>query len=94
MVTSSGQTESIEDVIDVDLESGCRFSGIEAPAVVEWSTEGKWRRSPAQPCCLTGSAYPTPALISHTRSKHLRRLCTRSEWSRQGDSRSQGVSPR
>jgi len=61
MVTSSGQTESIEDVIDVDLESGCRFSGIEAPAVVEWSTEGKWRRSPAQPAAvLTGSAYPTP----------------------------------
>jgi hypothetical protein len=59
MVTSSGQTESIEDVIDVDLESGCRFSGIEAPAVVEWSTEGKWRRSPAQGCCFDGSAYPT-----------------------------------
>lgn len=61
MVTSSGQTESIEDVIDVDLESGCRFSGIEAPAVVEWSTEGKWLRRPAQPAAvLTGSAYPTP----------------------------------
>ncbi|MGU7762891.1 hypothetical protein ACV2Y0_22730 [Enterobacter hormaechei] len=61
MVTSSGQTESIEDVIDVDLESGCRFSGIEAPAVVEWSTEGKWRRSPAQPAAvLTGSANPFP----------------------------------
>ncbi len=41
MVTSSGQTESIEDVIDVDPGSGCRFSGMEAPAEVEWSTAGK-----------------------------------------------------
>jgi hypothetical protein len=61
MVTSSGQTESIEDVIDVDPESGCRFSGMEAPAAVEWSTAGKWRRRPAQPAAvLTGSASPPP----------------------------------
>ncbi|HBT3100708.1 TPA: hypothetical protein MBF27_005534 [Klebsiella pneumoniae] len=34
---------------------------MEAPAVVEWSTAGKWRRRPAQPAAvLTGSAYPTP----------------------------------
>ncbi|TXT75819.1 hypothetical protein D4N19_26560 [Klebsiella pneumoniae] len=34
---------------------------MEAPAVVEWSTEGKWRRSPAQPAAvLTGSANPFP----------------------------------
>ncbi|PWY06394.1 hypothetical protein DKM46_28205 [Klebsiella pneumoniae] len=34
---------------------------MEAPAVVEWSTEGKWRRRPATPAAvLTGSAYPTP----------------------------------
>ena len=61
MVTSSGQTESIEDVIDVDPGSGCRFSGMEAPAEVEWSTAGKRRRCPAQPAAvLTGSASPTP----------------------------------
>ncbi|HBT4848220.1 TPA: hypothetical protein MB351_004446 [Klebsiella pneumoniae] len=34
---------------------------MEAPAVVEWSTAGKWRRRPAQPATvLTGSAYPIP----------------------------------
>lgn len=34
---------------------------MEAPAEVEWSTAGKWRRYPAQPAAvLTGSAYPTP----------------------------------
>ncbi|OWP37528.1 hypothetical protein FCG84_021135 [Klebsiella pneumoniae] len=34
---------------------------MEAPAEVEWSTVGKWRRRPAQPAAvLTGSAYPTP----------------------------------
>ncbi|EAO6910658.1 hypothetical protein FDZ49_14870 [Salmonella enterica] len=34
---------------------------MEAPAEVELSTEGKWRRRPAQPAAvLTGSAYPTP----------------------------------
>ncbi len=34
---------------------------MEAPAEVEWSTAGKWRRRPAQPAAvLTGSAYPTP----------------------------------
>lgn len=59
MVTSSGQTESIEDVIDVEPGSGCRFSGMEAPAEVEWSTAGKRRRRPAQPAAvLTGSASP------------------------------------
>ncbi|EFD1639474.1 hypothetical protein FGT94_26215 [Escherichia coli] len=32
---------------------------MEAPAEVEWSTAGKWRRRPAQPAAvLTGSAYP------------------------------------
>ncbi|HBX9995023.1 TPA: hypothetical protein MIM71_25800 [Klebsiella variicola] len=41
--------------------SGCRVSGMEAPAEAAWSTEGKWRRRPAQPAAvLTGSAYPTP----------------------------------
>ena len=35
--------------------------GMEAPAAVEWSTVGKWRRRPAQPAAvLTGSASPTP----------------------------------
>nr|AUV50280.1 hypothetical protein [Escherichia coli]WBW56322.1 hypothetical protein MLIPGIGO_00072 [Escherichia coli] len=34
---------------------------MEAPAEVEWSTAGKWRRRPAQPAAvLTGSASPTP----------------------------------
>ncbi|QCK75256.1 hypothetical protein E4K08_00235 (plasmid) [Raoultella ornithinolytica] len=34
---------------------------MEAPAVVEWSTEGKWRRRPAKPVTvLKGSAYPIP----------------------------------
>ncbi len=33
--------------------------GMEAPAEVEWSTAGKWRRRPALPAAvLTGSAYP------------------------------------
>ncbi|HBY1676782.1 TPA: hypothetical protein MIQ58_25325 [Klebsiella pneumoniae] len=33
---------------------------MEAPAEVEWSTAGKWRRRPAQPAAvLTGSASPT-----------------------------------
>ncbi|MGL3063523.1 hypothetical protein ACSW3X_27205, partial [Klebsiella pneumoniae] len=27
----------------------CRVSGMEAPAEVEWSTAGNWRRRPAQP---------------------------------------------
>lgn len=68
MVTSSGQTESIEDVIDVEPGSGCRFSGMEAPAEVEWSTAGKRRRRPAQPAAvLTGSASPPPSLQSYTR---------------------------
>lgn len=41
--------------------SGCRVSGMEAPAEVEWSTAGKWRRYPAQPAAvLTGSANPFP----------------------------------
>ena len=32
---------------------------MEAPAEVEWSTAGKWRRRPAQPAAvLTGSASP------------------------------------
>ncbi|HAT3694974.1 TPA: hypothetical protein MA433_005492 [Klebsiella pneumoniae] len=34
---------------------------MEAPAEVEWSTVGKWRRRPAQPAAvLTGSANPPP----------------------------------
>ncbi|QXD01360.1 hypothetical protein MKleb_5859 (plasmid) [Klebsiella sp. PL-2018] len=34
---------------------------MEAPAEVEWSTTGKWRRRPAQPAAvLTGFAYPIP----------------------------------
>ena len=34
---------------------------MEAPAEVEWSTAGKWRRHPAQTAAvLTGSAYPIP----------------------------------
>lgn len=34
---------------------------MEAPAEVEWSTAGKWRRYPAQPAAvLTGSANPFP----------------------------------
>ena len=61
MVTSSSQTESIEDVIDVDLESGCRFSGIEAPAVVEWSTEGKWGSSQKTESMVT-PVFATPIL--------------------------------
>ncbi|WP_427037693.1 hypothetical protein [Enterobacter hormaechei] len=33
--------------------------GMEAPAEVEWSTAGKWRRRPAQPAAvLIGSASP------------------------------------
>lgn len=35
-----------------------------------------------------------PTLLSHTGLKRLCNLCTRSEWSRQGVSRSRGVSPR
>ncbi|EQA8963041.1 hypothetical protein ACYA9A_29000, partial [Klebsiella pneumoniae] len=39
----------------------CRVSGMEAPAAVEWSTAGKWRRRPAQPAAvLTGSASSNP----------------------------------
>ncbi|HBW3404743.1 TPA: hypothetical protein MFM40_004915 [Klebsiella pneumoniae] len=34
---------------------------MEAPAEVEWSTAGKWRRRPAKPVTvLKGSAYLTP----------------------------------
>ena len=43
------------------MTAGCRGSGMEAPAAVEWSTAGKWRRRPAQPAAVsTGSASPTP----------------------------------
>ncbi|HBW8448165.1 TPA: hypothetical protein MFM50_005162 [Klebsiella pneumoniae] len=45
-------------------------------------------------CCFDRFCLSPPTLTSHTCSKRLRSLCTRSEWSRQGDSRSRGVSPR
>jgi len=56
MVTSIGQTEIIEDVIDVDPGSGCRFAA--------WrrlqELNGVLRRRPAQPATvLTGSASST-----------------------------------
>ncbi|HBW8393718.1 TPA: hypothetical protein MFL87_005918 [Klebsiella pneumoniae] len=57
--SSSGTKQTLKPI--ASEASGCRFSGIEAPAEVEWSTAGKWRRCPAQPAAvLTGSAYPTP----------------------------------
>jgi len=38
--------------------------GMEAPAEVERSTAGKWRRRPAQPAAaLTGSASPIPLYL-------------------------------
>ncbi|HBW8514891.1 TPA: hypothetical protein MFM47_005785 [Klebsiella pneumoniae] len=52
--SSSGTKQTLKPI--ASEASGCRFSGIEAPAEVEWSTA-----CPAQPAAvLTGSAYPTP----------------------------------
>jgi hypothetical protein len=46
---------------------GMPLCGMEAPAAVEWSTAGKWRRRPAQPAAvLTGSASPPPSLVSNS----------------------------
>ena len=39
---------------------------MEAPAAVEYNSDSEWRRCPAQPATvLTGSASPTPSLVSN-----------------------------
>src|SRR5690606_12152792 len=41
------------------LSTECRFSGMEAPAGIEYGTVSEWRRSPAQPVTLlTGFTRP------------------------------------
>ena len=42
------------------LSTECRFSGMEAPAGIEYGTVSEWRRSPAQPVTLLiGSTNPS-----------------------------------
>lgn len=42
------------------LSTECRFSGMEAPAGIEYGTVSEWRRSPAQPVTvLIGSTNPS-----------------------------------
>ena len=42
------------------LSTECRFSGMEAPAGIEYGTVSEWRRSPAQPVTLLiGSSNPS-----------------------------------
>ena len=42
------------------LSTECRFSGMEAPAGIEYGTVSEWRRSPAQPVTLlTGFTNPS-----------------------------------
>ena len=53
------------------LSTECRFSGMEAPAGIEYGTVSEWRRSPAQPVTLLiGSTNPSlrPARPKPTKS--------------------------